>query len=601
MKRWIALLLALVMCLSLVSCGGSTEDESTQEAETETTQEADADEEEVPADEAEETESADEEASVEEDSTEEDTLIRTTQYGQVQGVDQDGVQVYYGIPYGADPVGELRWAEPTAPESWDDVLDCTEKEEIALQMATVYNSDGTASTALTGTTDCLNLDIYTTGDAENLPVLVYVHGGNNQTGSSYGEVIGNDLVVNDECVVVSLNYRTGLFGYNALPAITEEGTSGNYGLLDIAFALQWVRDNISEFGGDAANVTVSGFSAGGRNVMAMLVSPAFEGLFDQAIVFSGGMTICDLDAAAQKDAEIMAPLLVEDGLAETEEEAAEWLMQDTDEVREYLYSIDADRMAEIMSDAGIRMAKFPHLFGDDIVLPSSGFEGAEYVNDVPVIMLTGTTEFSLFAAFDGYFYSFEDADVQSAAQSFAISYGSDFYRIFNTQLSAETMYDSYSSDIYVVQVNYGGSDSASPIALFGSFHGIFVPMLTTTHNYGSFADFTGAGYTAMSEVFNAYLKNFLYTGDPNGDDTAVEWTTWNTDTMQTLVLDASEDTGEAIVEMQNVYKTNADIIAEIDADDTLDEEIKATIISTIMNGRWFSDDLDEYYNTPSLW
>ncbi|MCD8147351.1 MAG: carboxylesterase family protein [Clostridiales bacterium] len=592
MKRWIALLLALAMCLALVSCGGSTEDESAQGSETESTQAADSEDEEVPADEAEETESTD---------GEEDALIRTTQYGQVQGVDQDGVQVYYGIPYGADPVGELRWADPTAPESWDDVLDCTEQEEIALQTSNVYNSDGTVSTTLVGTTDCLNLDIYTTSDAENLPVLVYVHGGNNQTGSSYGEVVGNDLVVNDECVVVSLNYRTGLFGYNALPAITEEGTSGNYGLLDITFALQWVRDNISEFGGDASNVTVSGFSAGGRNVMAMLVSPAFEGLFDQAIVFSGGMTICDLDDAAQKDAEIMAPLVVEDGLAETEEEAAEWLMQDTDEVREYLYSIDADRMAEIMSDAGIRMANFPHLFGDDIVLPSSGFEGAEYVNDVPVIMLTGTTEFSLFAAFDGYFYAIEDEEVQNAARTFAISYGSDFYRIFNTQLSAETMYDSYNSDIYVVQVNYGGDDSASTIATFGAFHGIFVPMLSSTHNYGSFADFTGAGYTAMSEVFNAYLKNFLYTGDPNSDDTAVEWTTWDKDTMQTLVLDASEDTGEAIVEMQNVFKTNADIIAEIEADDTLDEEIKATIISTIMNGRWFSDDLDEYYNTPSLW
>ncbi len=592
MKRWIALLLALAMCLSLVSCGGSTEDEGAQDAGTESTQAADSEEEEVPADEAEETESTD---------GEEDPLIRTTQYGQVQGVDQDGVQVYYGIPYGADPVDELRWAEPTAPESWDDVLDCTEQEEIALHKSNGYNSDGTVSTTIFCINDWLNLDIYTTSDAENLPVLVYVHGGNNQTGSSYGEVVGNDLVVNAECVVVSLNYRTGLFGYNALPAITEEGTSGNYGLLDIAFALQWVRDNISEFGGDASNVTVSGFSAGGRNVMAMLVSPAFEGLFDQAIVFSGGMTICDLDDAAQKDAEIMAPLVVEDGLAETEEEAAEWLMQDTDEVREYLYSIDADRMAEIMSDAGIRMANFPHLFGDDIVLPSSGFEGAEYVNDVPVIMLTGTTEFSLFAAFDGYFYAIEDEEVQNAARTFAISYGSDFYRIFNTQLSAETMYDSYSSDIYVVQVNYGGDDSASTIATFGAFHGIFVPMLSSTHNYGSFADFTGAGYTAMSEVFNAYLKNFLYTGDPNSDDTAVEWTTWDTDTMQTLVLDASEDTGEAIVEMQNVFKTNADIIAEIDADDTLDEEIKATIISTIMNGRWFSDDLDEYYNTPSLW
>lgn len=589
MKKLIALLLALAMCVALVSCGSTpTADQTQQPDEPDTTQETE------PQGDAEE-----EDAPVKEE--QEDTLIRSTQYGPVQGVDQEGVQVYYGIPYGADPTGDLRWAAPTAPDAWEDVKDCTQREPIALQMATVYNADGTSTTELTGTTDCLNLDIYTTSDAQDLPVLVYIHGGNNQTGSSYGEVIGNDLVVNDDCVVVSLNYRTGLFGFNALPAITEEGTTGNYGMQDIAFALQWVRDNISAFGGDASNVTVSGFSAGGRNVMAMLVSPAFEGLFDRAIAFSGGMTICEEEAAAQKDAEIIAPLAVEDGKADTEEAAAQWLMQDTEEVREYLYSIDADRMAQIMSDAGIRMAKFPHLFGDDVMLPSTGFEGAEYANDVPVMMLTGTTEFSLFCAFDGYFFSIEDEEAQNAAKNFAISYGSDFYRIFNTQLSAEAMSGKYNSDLYLVQVNYGGSDSATPIPTMGSFHGIFVPMLTTVHNYGGFADFTGAGYTAMADAFNAYLKNFLYTGNPNGADTSVEWTTWNEDTKQTLVLDASEETGEATVEMQNVYKTNADIIAEMEADDSVDAETKATIISTIMNGRWFSSDLDEYYNTPSLW
>lgn len=587
MKKLLSLLLAFTMCFTLAGCGGSTESGATSsEASTEDAS-------------AEETTEAVEDSS--EDTEAASTLIRSTQYGDVQGTDQDGVEVYYGIPYGADPVGELRWADPTAPEAWTDVLDCTEREEIALQMATVYDSDGNASTQLTGTTDCLNLDIYTTSTAEDLPVLVYVHGGNNQTGSSYGEVIGNDLVVNDDCVVVCLNYRTGLLGFNALPALTEEGTSGNYGLLDIAFALQWVRDNIAEFGGDPANVTVSGFSAGGRNVMAMLISPSFEGLFDRAIVFSGGMTICDTDAAAQKDAEIIAVLAVEDGMADTEEEAAQWLMNDTAEVREYLYGIDANRLAEIMSDAGIRMALFPHLFGDDVVLPSEGFDG-EYVNDVPVIMLTGTTEFSLFSAFNSYFYTLEDEDTQNAAKTFAISYGSDFYRIFNTQLSAEKMSGSYTSNMYLCQVNYGGSDSATSIPLFGSFHGIFVPMLTTTHNYSSFADFTGAGYTAMAAEFNTYLKNFLYTGNPNSDEeTSVEWSAWDADTKQTLVLDASEETGEAFAEMQNVYKTNAEIIAELEADDTIDGEIKDTIITTILNGRWFSDDLDTYFSTPSLW
>ncbi len=217
------------------------------------------------------------------------------------------------------------------------------------------------------------------------------------------------------------------------------------------------------------------------------------------------------------------------------------------------------------------------------------------------MMLTGTSEFSLFSAFNGFFFSIEDEAAQNAARSFAIDHGSDFYRTFNTQLSAEKMDGKYNSDMYLVQVNYGGNDSETFIPMVGSFHGIFVPMLSTTHNYGGFADFSGAGYSAMSDAYNAYLKNFLYTGNPNGEGTEVEWTTWNSDTKQTLVLDANEETGTATVEMKDVYKTNDEIIAEIEADDSVDEETKGIIISTILNGRWFSDDCDKHFNSPSLW
>ena len=519
------------------------------------------------------------------------------------GTEQEGVEIYYGVPYGANPDGELRWQEAQPPEAWTEVRNCTEREPIALQMATQYNADGSRTVALTGTTDCLNLDIYTTAEAEKLPVLVYVHGGNNQTGSSYGEVLGNDLVVKDDCVFVSLNYRTGLLGFIALPALISAEQSGNFGLLDIAAALKWVRENIAEFGGDPENVTVSGFSAGGRNVMAMLLSPAFEGLFDRAIAFSGGMTVCDLENAAWKDAEFIAPLAVEDGICETEAEAVEWLVENTDEVREYLYGIEAGRLAEIMSDAGIRMAKFPHLFGDNVVLPAEGFEGGSYVNDVPVIMLTGTTEFSLFANFDGFWYSIEDEDVRDAARSFAVNYGSDFYRVFNTQLSAEKMDGVYESPMYLCQVNYGGAGSGTAIPTFGSFHGIFVPMISSVNNYGSFADFSGSGYQLMADYFNAYLYNFLHFGDPNADEERVPfaWEPWDGESRMTLVLDGSEEEGSGMATMENVFKSNAEIIDEIEADDSVPEDLKATVIATIMNGRWFSDDLDAHFGTPSLW
>lgn len=523
-------------------------------------------------------------------------LERLTTSGIVKGSVDNEVEVYYGVPYGKAPINDLRWSRPEEPEAWEGVLDCSEKEQIAMQMATTYDASGKPTTELKGTTDCLNLDVYTTANSKQLPVIVYIHGGNNQSGSSF-EISGKDIVKNEEAVYVSVNYRLGLLGFNCLPALLEDGESGNFALYDIALALKWVRDNIGNFGGDANNITVSGFSAGGRDVMAMLVSPLFEGLFDKAIVYSGGMTIADEDASAKQIASIMAPLVVEDGKANDEAVAIEWLLTDSTDVKEYLYSLPDERIVTLLGDAGIRMAKFPHLYGDDITLPSSGFENAKYVNDVPVIMLTGTTEFSLFSVFSGYFYSL--GEQKDAATKFAVDYGSDFYRIFNTQLSAEKMDDDYSSDMYIVQVNYGGNESASFIPMVGSFHGIFVPMLTTEHTYGSFADFSTDGYIAMSKLFNEYVKNFIYTGNPNDSSTDVKWEPWTNANKQTLVLDANATSASA--EMKDVFKTNQEIIDEIVADTTIPEDIKSVIIATIMNGRWFSDDLDECFHTPSLW
>lgn len=106
-------------------------------------------------------------------------------------------------------------------------------------------------------------------------------------------------------MVVSVNHRLGLLGYNALPAIqtgTEEENSGNFGLLDLAAALDWVAENAESFGGDSGNITVTGSSAGGRNVMAMLISPVFEGKFQKAISYSGGMTVADMEDSQRVEA-----------------------------------------------------------------------------------------------------------------------------------------------------------------------------------------------------------------------------------------------------------------------------------------------------------
>ena len=171
------------------------------------------------------------------------SVLCQTQYGPVRGREgKNGLLCWYGIPYGAAPTGESRWTAPQEPACWLTVRDCTSPAPAAYQYTTFP----------LGTEDCLTLDIYFSAEAKKRPVLVYLHG-SAATGSSL-ELPGCELVRDAGCVFVALNYRLGLFGWNCLPALTSgSDATGNFALLDIARALDWVRDNIRRFGGDADN------------------------------------------------------------------------------------------------------------------------------------------------------------------------------------------------------------------------------------------------------------------------------------------------------------------------------------------------------------
>ncbi|SDH87913.1 para-nitrobenzyl esterase [Pseudobutyrivibrio sp. 49] len=520
------------------------------------------------------------------------SLVKQTQYGAVKGTSTDTCNVWYSIPYAAAPTGDLRWAAPTAPASWTTPLDCSKLGNKAIQSGTDY---ATGKTVVSGSEDCLNLDVYAPANAENLPVMVYIHGGNNQTGSST-EIDGTQITVDENCIYVSLNYRLGILGFNALPAFhTTEGSTGNYAMLDIAMALDWVKNNIAQFGGNPNNITVSGFSAGGRDVMAMLISPLFEGKFDKAVVYSGGMTVADKDESAEIMAKAVAPLAVEDGLFADIETAKTWLLSNDPAVVTYMKGIGADRLCQLMSNAGIRMSVFPHLYADDVVIPSEGFKTTKF-NNVPVLMLTGETEFSLFSAYDGYFSGADmkafDAKTQDLAKSYSIEYGSEMYRIFNAQCSAEEMYGKYKNNMYLCQVRYGSNNSATRIPLMGSFHGIFVPMLTDNHSYGSFADFSTPGYQNMAHVFDQYLSNFIATGNPNGAGLD-KWSNWTSSNPVSLVLDA--DANNAIVSLENVSSSYGKIIGQMNSDNIVSDDVKDLMGKNVLNGRWFSSTLDNYY------
>ena len=253
-----------------------------------------------------------------------------TQYGPVKGREgENDLLCWYGIPYGAAPTGESRWTAPQEPACWLTVRDCTSPAPAAYQYTTFP----------LGTEDCLMLDIYSSAEAKKRPVLVYLHG-SAATGSSL-ELPGSELVRDAGCVFVALNYRLGLFGWNCLPALTSgSDATGNFALLDIARALDWVRDNIRRFGGDADNITLCGFSDGGRMAAALAGSPLFRGRFQKAAAISGGLSLADPDASARQLAERFAPLAVENGRFADTASAAEWLLTPGADVREWLCGLE---------------------------------------------------------------------------------------------------------------------------------------------------------------------------------------------------------------------------------------------------------------------
>jgi len=213
--------------------------------------------------------------------------------GDLEGVVAVGTEVvaYKGIPYAKPPSGDLRWRPPVPATAWDGVRDAREFGHACLQppqQPTGLYSGGMASMS----EDCLTLNVWAPTGAHKLPVMVWIHGGALVGGSSSEPLYDGVKLAQHAVVVVSINYRLGLLGYLAHPALSAESSqhlSGNYGFLDQIEALHWVRDNIAVFGGDPDQVTIAGESAGGLSAIVLLASPLAQGLFVRAIVESGYM------------------------------------------------------------------------------------------------------------------------------------------------------------------------------------------------------------------------------------------------------------------------------------------------------------------------
>ena len=219
----------------------------------------------------------------------------TTYQGEVRGRWADeagGIQVFKGLPYAKPPVAELRWVAPQAAEKWSGVRTADEPGPACWQESQLEQFVWSRG-KFDRSEDCLYLNIWSRVEQTKQPVMVWFHGGSHTSGMGHDAIFDGTTLASHGVVLVTINYRLGAFGFLAHPILAAESShnsAGNYGLLDKIAALNWVRDNIAQFGGDPDNVTIFGQSAGSQSVCALMASPLSQGLFHKAIGQSASCT-----------------------------------------------------------------------------------------------------------------------------------------------------------------------------------------------------------------------------------------------------------------------------------------------------------------------
>ena len=286
----------------------------------------------------------------------------TTSEGVITGVlvsDGNGTKMkqWLGVPYGQSTEGANRFREPQSPEPRSAVLQATEFGDACPQTPAqspfaIQSSNPGSSTS----EDCLNLNIYAPDEGENHPVVVWIHGGSLDTGAGFQSSAKPDRLVKEGIVVVTINYRLGVLGYLAHPALTatsqtSEKGSGNYGLMDQIKALEWLQANVAEFGGNPNNVTLVGESAGGFSIKGLMAAnDRTDGLFQRVIVQSGPSFFQETPTQAeQRGAGFMASLCAGD----SSPEAAECLRNLTLEQLLALQAGDPEFGSEIVQRPGV--------------------------------------------------------------------------------------------------------------------------------------------------------------------------------------------------------------------------------------------------------
>jgi para-nitrobenzyl esterase len=467
--------------------------------------------------------------------------IVNTQYGQVAGNLNEEVFEFLGIPFASPPVGDLRWRPPVEPESWNEVLQTREFQPKCPQK---NFTQGDSTFTIEGEESCLFLNIWTPDTVSNdLAVMVFIHGGGNQQGSANEFTLGTEiyngknLSHRGNVVVVTIQYRLGPLGFLVHPGLeleNNQNTSGNYAVMDQILALEWVQNNISNFGGDASKVMIFGESAGGVNVGNLLATPLAEGLFSRACIQSATPTLQNYTDSRTYGIEFV------DSLTNAG--------NDTEKIS-YLRSLHPESIIQSLESplsGGFVKPKWKPVMDQYIFenFPFLVFQTGDY-NKVPVIIGSNADEMSLPApqtvlpfmvdilinlyvpeALRPLAHELYPSGTTAAeARDAYVQLLTDAQFTSTTRRAARCLSQNQTAPVYRYFFTHKHSGFLGD---YGSYHGMELFYAFNTWENSSWA--VGPLYTVQddsvaSNMLN-YWVNFAATGDPNGND-LIDWPTYD--------------------------------------------------------------------------
>ncbi len=448
-----------------------------------------------------------------------DSLIVTTEQGKVHGktINDGKVKAFLGMPYAAPPVADLRWRAPQPPAKWKGERDATQFGARCAQ-GRVFDDitflDGGESE------DCLFLNVYAPAGAKprsKLPVMFWIHGGAYRAGASSEPRHGGGYLPLKGVVLVTINYRLGVFGFLATSDLRREanGAAGNYGLMDMVAALRWVNDNIASFGGNPENVTIFGESAGSFAVSTLMAAPAARGLFHKAIGESGAAFFDEALTGSQESEE-----------QKNEKWVASLGVISTQELRSW----PAQKILEAAKERKIDSST-PCVDGKLLIEPVEATFAAGRQAHVPLlagwnrdestVLSNGMTvkKWKAYAAehFSGRaaeFLKFFPGDSDEQAVRSAVNYGSDSFIAFATWKWIEAHRKTGESPVYRYHFELPALPSNFHPGSF-AFHSDDIEYVFGTLDTRPGASIRPEDRKLTQQVMS-YWTNFAKTGDPNG-------------------------------------------------------------------------------------